>query len=515
MRGLILGVIALYGCGDDAVQRDAQAPDAASEGGLPSDGGVDAATTDAGRSCVAGMVVHAPGDGGLLGRNLLVSTEGGGGVSVREAEPAIAASDQNAAVVAYVATDSRGANFIGTVRLDAGGNASSPTPPAFGFGNMGATRQTMPSLAYSVSNHRFYLAWLSYDVDAPSGVAKDASVQVATSSDDGATWQGPVRADDPADSGSVPGTGPDKPWLVTSPRDASVWLVYRSGRDALIHVTSAPANPAPPPFTTPSELVFDPQNLPPGSDPDLAFGANGRPRIAVADTGDVLVTWIHVLGDVLGSDHNTVQFARMPLSLGAFSAPVTVNAASERVVFDDAPVVVGPGGSTVFVGYVVNLAQATPTMALVPAWEVRIARSVDGVSFATRTSPAGEPNSFAGGCIITRMRPSLALQRLTTGVLRLHAAFYDDRYGSGYTASGPGLGAFVYTFTDSTGFQAVQFLNDADFPESIVDSGPLWLGDYTALAVTPGSGTDHRLFSAWTDTRNGVGHVAVAAGPVP
>jgi hypothetical protein len=515
VRALIVGVVVLWGCGDDSVQRDAQAPDAASEGGAPNDGGGDGAASDANESCVAGMVVHAPGDGGVLGRNRLVSDEADGGVSVREAEPAIAASDQNAAVVAYVATDSSAANFIGTVRLDASGNAGPPSPPTFGFGNVGATRQTMPSLAYSVSTHRFYLAWLSYDVDAASGVAKNATVQVATSNDDGATWQGPVRADDPADSGTVPGTGPDKPWLVTSPRDGSVWLAYRSGRDALIRVRSAPANPAPPQFTTPSVLVFDPRNLPPGSDPDLAIGANGRPRIAVADTGDVLVTWIHVLGDVQGSDHNSVQFARMPVSLGAFGTPVTVNAASERVVFDDAPVVVGPGGATVFVGYVINLAQATPTMALVPAWEVRIARSVDGVSFATRTSPAGEPSSFAGGCIITRMRPSLALQRLPTGVVRLHVAFYDNRYGSGYTAADPGLGAFVYTYTDSTGFQAVQYLNDADFSESIVDSGPLWLGDYTALAVTPGSGTDRRLFSAWTDTRTGVGHVAIAAGSTP
>src|SRR5262249_42300573 len=158
--------------------------------------------------------------------------------------------------------------------------------------------------------------------------------------------------------------------------------------DALIHLTWAPAQPAVPQFATPSVLVFDPNALPPGANPDLATGANGRPRITVADTGDVLVTWVHVLGDLNGSDHNSVQFARLALGLGMFGAPVTVSQDSEHVVFDDPPVVVGPGGATVFVGYVVNLAGTQP---LRRAWEVRVARSVDGVSFPTRASPAGDP----------------------------------------------------------------------------------------------------------------------------
>src|SRR5262249_55465985 len=152
-----------------------------------------------------------------------------------------------------------------------------------------------------------------YDIDAASGVATNASVQVATSNDDRATWQGPVPADEPAHSGAVPGTGPDKPRPVPSPRDRSVLPGHRTRRDALIHVTGAQANPAPPQFVTPSTRVFDPQNLPPGTNPELAFGGNGRPRIAVADSGDVLVTWIHVLGNLAGSDRNTVEFARMPL----------------------------------------------------------------------------------------------------------------------------------------------------------------------------------------------------------
>jgi hypothetical protein len=500
---ILAAALVLGGCGDDAVQRDAGG-DGPSEGGVI-DAAPDAPRSDAGTSCVPGEVVHAPGDGGVLGRNLLVS-ELDGGESVREAEPAIATSDQNAAVVAYVATQPTGENFIGSVRIGATGNSTSPSPPIFGFGGTGATRQSMPSLAYALATHRFYLAWLSYDIDAASGLAKNASVQVAVSGDDGASWQGPVRADDPADSGGLPGLGPDKPWLVTSPRDGAVWVAYRSGNDALIHVTTAGPQPATPQFGAPSTLVFDPNRLPPNTDPDLAFGANGRPRIAVADNGDVLVSWIHIIGDLEGSDRNTVQFARMTTALGAFGPPITVNATGERVVFDDAPIVVGAGGATLFVAYVVNLASTQPDMA---AWEVRIARSVDGVSFVTRTSAAGEPTSFANMCVITRMRPALALSQ--SGVQRLHVAFYDDRYGSG----DPGLGAFVYTFTDSTGFQAVQFLNDADFPESIVPSGPLWLGDYTTLAVTPGTGTDRRLYAAWTDTRSGVGHIAVASGAAP
>ena len=500
MRGLILAALVLGGCGDDAVQKDAGG-DAPSEGGVI-DAAPDAPRSDAGTSCVPGQVVHAPGDGGVLGPNLLVS-EVDGGESVREAEPAIATSDQNAALVAYVATQPTGENFIGNVRLDASGNATAPAGPMFGFGGSGATRQSMPSLAYALSTHRFYLAWLSYDIDAASGLPKNASVQVAVSADDGASWTSPVRADDPGDSGGLPGLGPDKPWLVTSPRDGSIWVAYRSGNDALIHVTTAGPQPATPQFGTPSTLVFDPNNLPAGANPDLAFGANGRPRIAVADTGDVLVSWIHIIGDLEGSDRNTVQFARMTQALGAFGTPITVSANGERVVFDDAPIVVGAGGATLFVAYVINLAAVQPDVA---AWEVRIARSVDGVSFVTRSSPAGDPTSFANMCAITRMRPALALS-----VQRLHVAFYDDRYGSG----DPGLGAFVYTFTDSTGFQAVQFLNDADFPESTAPSGPLWLGDYTTLAVTPGSGTDRRLYAAWTDTRTGVGHIAVASHTAP
>src|SRR5262249_44334154 len=156
-------------------------PDAPVDGGAPTEGGSDGQAGDAGTSCVPGTVVHAPGDGGVLGRNRLISMAPDGGVSVREAEPAIAASDQNAAVVAYVATKAGGGTFIGTAKLDASGNASAPGAPAFGFGNPGAPRQTMPSLAYAVSTHRFYLAWLSYDLDAASGVAANASVKVAVS----------------------------------------------------------------------------------------------------------------------------------------------------------------------------------------------------------------------------------------------------------------------------------------------------------------------------------------------
>ena len=500
MRGVILAALVLAGCGDDAVQKDAGG-DAIGEGGV-ADAAPDAPRNDAGTSCVGGQVVHAPGDGGVLGRNLLVSETDGG--SVREEEPAIAASDQNAAVVAYVANEATGESYIGTVRLDANGTPTPPSGPRFGFGASGATRQSMPSIAYALAAHRFYLSWLSYDVDAGSGLPKNASVEVAASDDDGASWTAPARADDPADSGALPGLGPDKPWLAISPRDGSAWVVYRSGNDALIHVTSSPA--ALPPNFGASVQVFDPNNLPSGADPDLAFGANGRPRIAVADTGDVLVSWIHIIGDLEGSDRNTVQFARMPQGLGAFGTPVTVSANGERVVFDDAPLVVGAGGATLFVAYVVNLASTQPDL---DAWEIRIARSVDGVSFVTRSSPAGDPTSFANMCVITRMRPALALQ--SSGVQRLHVAFYDDRYGSG----DPGLGAFVYTYTDSTGYQAVQFVNDADFPESTVASGPLWLGDYTTLAVTPGSSSTRRLYAAWTDTRTGTAHIAVAADTAP
>src|SRR5262249_13177574 len=117
------------------------------EGGVPSEGGVDA-PADAGTSCVPGIVLHAPPDGGVLGKSRLIATVGDGGPSVREADPVIAPTDQNVAVLAYLATAQNGATFIGTVQLDASGSATPPSPPRFGFGGAGATRQNMPSLAY-------------------------------------------------------------------------------------------------------------------------------------------------------------------------------------------------------------------------------------------------------------------------------------------------------------------------------------------------------------------------------
>jgi hypothetical protein len=200
-----------------------RAPDAVADGGGGGDAGAaadgrgdaDASPTDANDAgssdapagdaawlaCVE-PVERPPGEGRVFGANVELPA---GADSLYRFAPALAASGDGRVAVVWVNARTDGASMLGAAYSSDGGETFSAAAPPPGAGAPGATNRIDPTLAAWPEDGRLYLGWLSFDLDAASGTAIRMTVEVSLSTDFGASWGDPVRADDPSDSGAFEG----------------------------------------------------------------------------------------------------------------------------------------------------------------------------------------------------------------------------------------------------------------------------------------------------------------------
>ena len=299
------------------------------------------------------------------------------------------------------------------------------------------------------STGTFFIAWGGRDNDP-------AAIYVARSTNGGLTFPDVFVASPRSESLN---DFLSKPSIAISP-DNTIYISWATSfaNQRIIRIVSSKDGGATwtaPVTVTPDDMV------------EHEFG-----RIAATNSA-VYVTWVEVNGDQNGDVKNKIGLQKLTPSLSPVGSRVVMSGVDDAVAVDVPSIAVN--SPNVYVVYSAGSPQGQ--------WDIRAAYSLDD---GATVKPSVKVNSDA--TCATHFHPTASVD----GAGQLHVAFYDNRNLDGAVrhTSGTVSSSGALTFTTEG------VVNDMPFPFTTESGYYDWLGDYLGMA-TPG---DH-IYIGWADTR--------------